>query len=460
MILRRRLRFQFNLLVFTILAISLFSIYIAFSFFKQEQFYDLLYRKVKTAAVILTELDEVDTTLFRKLKNYSASTLESENILVYDLQHKLIFHNNSANWPVDEAFLKKIEKENLIKLSVGKYYGLGLYYKGNKGNLIGVIFAEDTFGNKIMMRLRAILITVLLISLLVIVLAGRFYVDKSLRPINNLIDKINSIGESNLSERIETGNRSDEIAQLAKAFNSMLNRMEAAFQSQKLFIANASHELRTPLTIISGQLDVLRLKARTVDEYKQTVSNIHQDITILIRTANRLLTLAHASSGFSEVRQAPLRVDEVIWTAREELKVIYPEAVVNVNFSDNIHDDKQIIITGNEMLLVSAFLNLLENGCKYSKRKIVNVFLETHDNYIALKFVDHGIGIKKEEISHLFEPFYRGSNTIGIKGQGIGLSIVSKVISLHNGQVTINSTPGKGSEFIVTLPLSHNELQI
>jgi signal transduction histidine kinase len=457
MILRQKLRYQFNLIVFTILAISLLSIYIAFYFFKQEQFHDLLYRKAKTAAILLTDLEEINPTLLRKLKVYSASTLSSENVLIYDMQHKLVFHNNTSNWPVDEAFLKKVEKEKIVKLSVGKYEGLAMIYTGKKGRVIAVAFAQDDSGNKTLARLQAILLTVLVISLIVIIIAGRFYVDKSLQPINNLIAKVNLIGVTNLSERIETGNRTDEIAKLSKAFNSMLNRMEAAFQSQKLFIANASHELRTPLTVISGQLDVLMLKTRSVDEYKHTIGSIHKDILSLIRTANRLLTLAHASSGFSEVRHAPMRIDDAIWTAREELRELYPDAKVNVNFSDKIHEDAQIKLTGNEMLLTAAFLNLMENGCKYSRNKKIEVFLEAFDDKMVIKFIDHGIGIKTEEIDHLFEPFYRGSNTQGFNGQGIGLSIVNKVIALHHGEIKVNSIPGKGSEFIISLPLTGSE---
>lgn len=457
MILRRKLRYQFNLIVFTILAISLLSIYVAFYFFKQEQFHDLLYRKAKTAAVLLTDLDEINPTLLKKLKNYSASTLSSENVLVYDMQHQLVFHNNTTNWQIDKALLNKVEKEKIVKLSKDKYDGIAMIYAGKKGSVIAIIFAQDNFGNKTLARLQAILLTVLVISLIVIIIAGGFYVDKSLQPINNLITKVNSIGITNLSERIDTGNRTDEIAKLSKAFNSMLNRMEAAFLSQKLFIANASHELRTPLTIISGQLDVLMLKARSVDEYKQTIGSIHKDILSLIRTANRLLTLAHASSGFSEIRHAPMRIDDAIWAARDELRDLYPDATVNVNFSDKIHEDKQIKLTGNEMLLTAAFLNLMENGCKYSRNKKVDVFLETFDDKLVIKFIDDGIGIKTDEIDHLFEPFYRGTNTQGVSGQGIGLSIVYKVIALHQGEIKVKSLPGKGSEFVITLPLSGTE---
>lgn len=459
MILRRKLRYQFNLIVFTILFLSIISIYFVFSMFKQEQFYDLLFRKAKTSAVLLTDLEEINSSLLKKLKTYSASTLSSENILIYDLHHKLIFYNNSKDWPIDEVFLKRVEKEKNIKLYLKGYSSVAIFHQGKKGSVIAVIFAQDSLGDKILRRLRTILITVLLISLIVIVFAGRFYVDKTLQPVNNLIEKVNSIGVSNLSERIELSGRTDEIAKLAKAFNSMLNRMEAAFLSQKLFISNASHELRTPLTIISGQIDVLMLKARSAEEYKQAIGNTQKDILSLIRTANRLLTLAHASSDFSEIRNAPLRIDDAIWAAREELKNIYPEAVVNVNFSSEIHEDKQIKIIGNEMLLTSAFLNLMENGCKYSKDKVVNVVLESHDSFAIIKFIDNGSGMSAEDINHLFEPFYRGTNTQGKKGQGIGLSIVNKVISLHQGSITINSKPGKGSEFIVKLPVLGSEIQ-
>lgn len=340
------------------------------------------------------------------------------------------------------------------------YEGLGFIYHSKKGNIPVIILAKDQDGIFFLSRLRAILLTVFVISTLVIIIAGKIYADKILQPLNDFIKQVNSIGISNLKERLDPGKRTDEISKLAKAFNHMLNRLEAAFQSQKLFIANASHELRTPLTVISGQLEVLLLKQRSINEYENAVKNTHKDIMALIHMANRLLILAHASSDFSEINFTTIRFDDTIWTARQELLKIHPSYNINVKFSDVFTDDAQFKIKGNETLLTSAFSNLMENGCKYSNNHTVDICLEITGNNIVAKFSDKGIGIKKEELSLLFAPFYRGSNISNVRGKGIGLSIVNKVIALHHGSITVNSEPGKGSEFIVTIPLQQASAKV
>lgn len=451
MILRRKLMIQFSVIVFTILILSLVSIYFAFSHFRQEGFYDLLFRKAKSAAKML-DLEEVDPDLLKKLKAASPSTLPSENILFFDRKGKLIFYNKRKDWKIPSRLFKQVPVQEKIKFKIDNYSAMGIFHSGTYGELVIIILAEDSYGKAVLAKLRTILSTVFILSIIVILVAGKIYVDRSLLPINNLIRKINSMEVTTLGERLDTGNRTDEIARLAIAFNQMLDRLQSAFSSQKLFIANASHELRTPLTFISGQLEVLLMKARSVDEYKNAVSSTHEDVLKLIHMANRLLILAHAGSDFSEIKFSNIRVDDMLWAARQELKDIYPGANINVRFSERITDDKQIEINGNEMLLTSAFLNLMENGCKYSKSNSVDVFLDNDANNIIVKFRDNGIGIQKDEISHLFEPFYRGTNAANVKGKGIGLSIVSKVISLHQGSVSIHSEPGKGSEFTVIIP--------
>jgi signal transduction histidine kinase len=451
--LRRKLRFQFSLLVFLILILSLLSIFFAFSQYREEEFYDRLFRKAKTAAVLLLEVEEVNTQLLKKIEDNSTTNLPNQNILIFNSKSKLIFNSKGNSWNITDSLLRLIRHDRVKKFKMDNFDAVGYYYKGDHDSIVVIILAEDVYGVVFLARLKAILLSVFFLSIVVIILSGKIYVDKTLDPINKLIQRIDAIGITNLSERLEEGNRTDEISKLARAFNLMLERLEAAFHSQKIFVSNASHELRTPLTVISGQLEVLLLKARTNHEYEAAITSTLHDILGLIRMSNRLLMLAHASSDFSEIKFTILRVDDAIWLARQELKKLYPAYNINVQFSENICEDKHFKISGNEMLMTSALSNLMENGCKYSKNHSVDVHLENQENNIVIRFTDQGIGVRNEEISYLFEPFFRGSNTTNIRGKGIGLSIVSKVIALHKGTVTIRSEFGKGSEFTVTIPL-------
>ncbi|MCK7462303.1 MAG: HAMP domain-containing protein [Sphingobacterium sp.] len=155
--------------------------------------------------------------------------------------------------------------------------------------------------------------------MIIVFFAGRIFADRALQPVSNIIAQVNGISITNLNERIDEGNGTDELARLAGTFNGMLQRLESAFRIQKNFIANASHELRTPLTVISGQLEVILMKARENEEYRNTIISVLDDIKNLNNLSNRLLLLAQASSEIAEITFSPLRIDDTLWNARTEI---------------------------------------------------------------------------------------------------------------------------------------------
>src|SRR5665811_396117 len=129
-----------------------------------------------------------------------------------------------------------------------------------------------------------------------------------------------SISITSLNLRVFEGNGKDEIGKLAKTFNNMLERLETSFSMQKNFIANASHELRTPLTSINGQLEVLMMKDRSADEYKIALGSVLEDIKSLIDLSNRLLLIARTSAEGPSFYSNKIRIDEILWQAKEEIK--------------------------------------------------------------------------------------------------------------------------------------------
>jgi signal transduction histidine kinase len=283
--------------------------------------------------------------------------------------------------------------------------------------------------------------------------AGWVYAGKALQPISKVIDQVDEITISSINLRVQEGDSKDEISKLARTFNNMLDRLETAFKAQKNFIANASHELRTPLTTITGQLDVALMNERTNPEYKHIISSVLDDIKNLNTVSNRLLLLAQASSGTSSAELVPLRIDDIIWQLKSELTKRNPEYKVNVSLDKDLIEEEQLTLIGNEQLMKTAIGNLIDNGCKYSPDHQVNVSLENKDNVMILQFIDSGIGIQPEDMKHIFEPFYRGKNASMIKGHGIGLSLVERIVILHQGAIHVHSAPGEGTNVTLTFPL-------
>ena len=145
-------------------------------------------------------------------------------------------------------------------------------------------------------------------------------------------------------------------------------------------------------------------------------------------------------------------MDELLWQSAGELQKRNPSYKVSISFNEDLEDD-QMTIVGNEQLIKTALLNLMDNGCKYSDPHEVQVSVEPGRGRLVLTFRDFGIGIDEEEQELIFEPFHRGSNAQNIKGHGIGLSLVQRIVKLHEGTLTLISKKGKGSTFTLTLPV-------
>ena len=263
---------------------------------------------------------------------------------------------------------------------------------------------------------------------------------------------LGDISITSLNLRVFEGNGHDEIGRLANTFNKMLERLETSFAMQKNFIANASHELRTPLTSINGQLEVLMMKERSAPEYKSALNSVLDDIRSLIDLSNRLLLIARTSAEGPLNFNKKIRIDEILWQVQEEILRFSNGYHINISIDNSLTDSEQMIVVGDESLLKVAVSNLIDNACKYSSDHTVEIKFRHIDNSIEILFEDKGAGISEEDSQKIFEPFYRGANTISISGTGIGLTLVDQIIKNHNGVVKVSSELGKGTIVTVLLP--------
>jgi signal transduction histidine kinase len=451
---RKKLTLQFTAIVAVILFIASLSVYISFSQGRKEEFFGRLESKAKLVAQMLMEIDGIDMEMLRRIEKNNPLSLPNEKIIIYDYLNRVIYSSDEddvlriPHWYLDKA---RIEKK--IRYSQQPFEVLGSFHTGEFDRIIVFVAATDIFGYSKLYKLRIILLIVFITSMIIVYFAGRMFAARALKPVTKIISEVNAIGINNISERISQGNDTDELARLAKTFNGMLDRLETAFTSQKSFIANASHELRTPLTVIIGQLEVALMKVRSNEEYAGTMGSVLSDIKNLSLLSNRLLMLAQASSDMGDDNMKPLRIDDVLWNVRAELIKRKPDYLVNISFSEAIADETMLMVSGNELLLKTAIINLMENACKYSADATSDVVLDAEPNSLTLRFRDKGIGIPEDEVSLIFEPFFRARNSIGVKGHGIGLSLVDKIVNQHQGTIAVQSKLGEGSDFMVMFPV-------
>jgi signal transduction histidine kinase len=250
---------------------------------------------------------------------------------------------------------------------------------------------------------------------------------------------------------LKSNGSKDELAELTNTFNEMLNRLENSFDAQKNFVSNISHELRTPLAAIITELELSINKERTIEEYKTAILNALKDAKKLVRISNSLLDLAKASYDPSEIVFKSVRIDESLMDALQQVQKANPEYKIDIHFESDFENDNQIYVNGNEYLLKVAFVNVMENGCKFSSDHQCIVSVLFNDENIMLKFTDKGIGIPEDDIQNIFTPFYRGENKTFLEGTGIGLPLTQKIIQLHKGSISVQSIQGKGTTFTVEL---------
>lgn len=451
---RTRLAITF-IAIFAVIMISASQAIFYFSSeYRIEEFYSRLTNKANTTATLLLDVDEVSIDLLRLIASKDAGILPSEKITIYNYQNDILYTTDTTNeMKITPSLIDKVRLQKEIRFKQDKAEVVGILFTSQYDRFVVFASAIDKFGLSKLNNLKTVLLVVLAVSMLIVIIAGSVFSSRVLKPITNVIKDVGSIGYGNLHKRLSEGNGTDEIAQLTHTFNTMLDRLEASISIQRQFVSNASHELRTPLTAISGQLEVLLMKDRTTDEYKNAVKSILEDIKGLNRTSNRLLLLAQASAENAEAAFIDVRVDDMLWQAESELRRRKPEYKVSINFEGDFDDERALTIKGNDQLIKTAFLNLMDNACKFSKDQQVNAVLTVLPRKLKITFSDNGMGIKPEDMEHIFEPFYRSNSAITVRGHGIGLSLVDRVMNLHKGTISVDSKPDQGSTFTLTFPV-------
>ena len=272
------------------------------------------------------------------------------------------------------------------------------------------------------------------------------------KPIRKLIENMKEIRNGDdLSSRIDVGNGSDEVYELADNYNEMLDRLEYSFEKEKQFTSDASHELRTPVSVINAQLDLLDDKS-TIEEYREAEAVIRRQSRRMTTLIEDMLCFSRLDNGSDMYPKYKFDFSALCKSIAEDMKLI---GFKRINLEFEIED--KISICGSEKLLTRMVQNLIDNAYKYGKENgnIKVTLIKEKDNICVLNVSDDGLGIKEEDKEHIFDRFYRAdksrSNRNKTSGNGLGLSMVKKIAQYHDGSVTVDSEYGKGSNFKVSL---------
>lgn len=428
------------------LLVVLCSIYFIFLKFLEADFYARLTDRTTVSANLYLEADEISRDALDKVRSKYLDKLSDEVIRIYNANNKATFIGDTTQYWTPQI-INKVRKAGKIQFKDGDNQVVGIFYKDNQGDFVILVSANDQSSHKRLSKLFKIMLVTFLVITTLLLISGRFIAEKILQPLHFFMQEVKKVGSANLEFRVKETANKDEINELAKSFNHLIEELEQAFILQKTFVANASHELRTPITRVMMSAELALAKERDVKIYQQTLESVLEDTEKINNIITGLLTLAKADLDLSSTHLEVLDLTEIM----SKLKSEFEQQNLAIDLSIT---EKPTNILANKVLLQIALTNLISNAFKFSNHQPVQIKLANAHNNAILTVTDLGIGIADDEVDLIFKPFYSKAKEIGKQGQGMGLYMAAKIINLFKGTIKVSSKINAGSSFTVTLPLN------
>jgi signal transduction histidine kinase len=448
---KSRLTLLFTLLVGSIMALFCLSIYFFYDQYRERQFFSFLNERGQAVAQLVEASNQISEAQIAKIEKENNNVLLDEEVTIYDGANAIIFNSGRDPMPLSQQTLDDARsgKEIRIKTNDNEVLITRHILQDHRKPWIVVANAKDHIGMNDLKRLREILVMGWLFSLLLVGVAGWQFANDAIKPVADIIAQVNNISAGNLHEKVSVGREKDELALLAQTFNLMLSRLETAFVAQKNFVSHASHELRTPLALMMSEIEVTLMKERSSANYQDALIGILEEVKEMNELVNRLLELARTDEQAFKGTFSKIRVDEVLWQAQTSVLQKHPDYTVHITYGDIPDDETELKRFGDESLLRTAFINLMDNACKYSDNKSADIFLEVEKHVIKIAFKDSGVGIAPEDLPFIFDTFYRSATTLNKAGYGIGLALTKRILTMHGATIEIISHAGRGSTFLL-----------
>lgn len=293
----------------------------------------------------------------------------------------------------------------------------------------------------------------LLLLLIVTALATGFvFVMRSmLRPIVEMERAISKVTAGDYNVRVRTSGWPGEIGELLQKFNLMVEQLRSNEFLHKDFTSNISHEFKTPLAIINGYADLLEEGELSDEERRDYANHISRESKRLSTLTADLLRMSSLDNEKPRGRKTRFLLDEQIRQAVLNMEAKWEEKGISIEL-----DLKELYFTGDEELINIVWSNLINNAIKFTEPGgSISITARKGYDRLTVIITDTGIGMDEETIKHIYEQFYRGRTDGKYEGSGLGLSIVQRIVLLHEGHIAVESMPGEGSRFIVTLPIKN-----
>ena len=452
---RKKILIYFSSIIIALTGLTFLIIYHLYSAYREEEFQQRQKQKISTTLYFLSEIKKTDEELIESIDRLTINDLFDEKLLLFNDKKELIYSSvDDTPVAVSKEMLTKLNVDNRwIETKEGLYDVVGTYIEKNGNTYYGISKAYDTFGYSKLLLLRNILLIAFFAIIICVLLVSFFLAKRISKPLSQLAGLLSSysLGEKELPETIKT--TTYEITYLNEKFNELVKRAYEAFAFQKNSIHHISHQLKTPITVLISELERIK-ESEHIEEIKPELENQIIKTKSLADIINVLLEVSKAEAGQAISRTAN-RIDEIIFDCIDELNTLYPDFNFEVNYIPQEPDADKLILKTNEMLIRQAFQNLLSNCIAYSDNLKARIAIDcSYNNELKISISNTGTPVSKEEEKYLFTHFFRGENSRGKTGFGLGLVLTKKIIVLHNGSIHYSNAQENINVFELRFPLS------
>ncbi|MFM0197836.1 HAMP domain-containing sensor histidine kinase [Paraburkholderia strydomiana] len=286
---------------------------------------------------------------------------------------------------------------------------------------------------------------------LVGVVGGVFLARRSLQPIRQLIAAVHAIEAGSMEARVPVRETGDELDELGKLFNGMLNRIATLIRGMRNALDNVAHDLRTPVARIRGIAELALRPEGAPDRLQEALADCVEESDQLLQMLNTLMDISEAETGTLRLHLEPVDMTKLLADAVDLYQLVAEEKAITVS----VTAPQQLWLTADRNRLRQVMANLLDNAIKYtSEGGRVEVQAFSAQNMMVIRVADTGIGMTPDELSKSWDRLYRGDRSRSQRGLGLGLSLVKAVVEAHKGHVEASSSPATGSVFTLMLPVA------
>jgi len=422
------------------------------------------------------QIDDLTNFLEAQKKNASVAKLQEEVAEAYPLEHSgdylQIYDDSDHAWIFRAEFLQQHMPAdgNSGVMTQARYHdytlaGGSFRFLMQKIEVNGRIFDVQTGLPaapiiRILVLFRRSLLMFAPLLLLAAAGGGYWLSRKALSPVDAITRTARNIHAANLSDRLEKLRTGDELQRLSDTLNEMLGRIEHAFIRVTQFTADASHELRAPISLIRTEAEIALRRPRGEAEYRETLRHILLEAERTSSLVGELLTLARADSGRETLRIACVDLSAVVQEVGEQWLELM--ATRGLSFTQEVTRVETSVL-GDRNALQRLLTVLLDNAVKYTPAPgRIELRLEATSSSAVIRVSDSGIGIALEDQPKIFERFYRvdKARSRDLGGAGLGLAIAQWIVQQHKGSISVQGSPGKGSTFVVELPLQATQTEV